>query len=544
MRQLPPLDPRMPPPDRCVLPLVLARFAAAMPERIFAAFEDGEAWSYARTQNEALQVAAGLAGLGVARGDKVLIWLPNGKLALKSWFGANHLGAVSVAINTAYRGSLLEHVVANSDAEVAICHEDLVDRLLEIPGRGELRTIVTSAAKLASAGPAFASIGITLVPFETLNDSRAAPTLPDLAPWDVQSICYTSGTTGPSKGVLSSYLHLHAMGWHCTGGVTADDRYLINLPLFHVGGTLFVTGALARGASIAVMGPFATETFLDVCRRLQPTQCLLLGAMAGFLARSPPGAGDRDHGLRRVMVIPLAEDAPALSQRFGFDVVTLFNMSEISAPIVSEANPTVRGSCGRVRKDVEARIVDEHDCEVPVGEVGELILRADCPWTLSHGYYKMPEATAHAWRNGWFHTGDAFRTDADGNFFFVDRVKDAIRRRGENISSFEVEVEILAHPGVLEAAAIAVPSEHGEDEVLAVVVAKPSAELKPHDLVHFLRQRLPTFMVPRFIRMVDALPKTPTSKVEKHRLRGEGVTADTWDREVAGLRLKRERLSG
>jgi crotonobetaine/carnitine-CoA ligase len=526
------------------LPLVLAQFVATTPERTFAVFEDGEAWSYARTQNEALGVAAGLAGLGVGRGDKVLIWLPNGKLALKAWFGANHLGGVSVAINTAYRGSLLEHVVANSDAEVAICHDDLVDRLLETPGRGALRTIVTSGAKAAVAGPAFARLGITLVSFETLNGSAVRPTLPDLAPWDVQSICYTSGTTGPSKGVLSSYLHLHAMGWHCTDGVTADDRYLINLPLFHVGGTLFVTGALARGASIAVMGPFATETFLDVCRRLQATQCLLLGAMAGFLIRSPPGPGDRDHGLRRVMVIPLAEDAPALSHRFGFDVVTLFNMSEISAPIVSEANPTVRGSCGRVRDGIEARIVDENDCEVPVGCVGELIVRADCPWTLSHGYHKMPEATVRAWRNGWFHTGDAFRADADGNFFFVDRVKDAIRRRGENISSFEVEAEVLAHPGVLEAAAVAVPSEHGEDEVLAVVVAGPSAALDPQELIHFLIQRLPGFMVPRYIRMVDALPKTPTSKVEKHRLRGEGVTADTWDREAAGLRLKRERLSG
>jgi crotonobetaine/carnitine-CoA ligase len=210
---------------------------------------------------------------------------------------------------------------------------------------------------------------------------------------------------------------------------------------------------------------------------------------------------------------------------------------------VSERNPDVPKTCGRVRKGFEARVVDEFDMEVPAGTVGELIVRADEPWTMNHGYNANAEATARAWRNGWFHTGDAFRRDEAGNFFFVDRMKDAIRRRGENISSFEVEAEIVAHPKVREAAVVGVPSEFGEDEVMAIVAPVPGAEIDPVELIAFLTTRLAHFMVPRYLRFLSELPKTPTQKVEKHLLRNDGVTDDTWDRESAGIRLKREKLS-
>jgi len=204
----------------------------------------------------------------------------------------------------------------------------------------------------------------------------------------------------------------------------------------------------------------------------------------------------------------------------------------------------VPGTCGRRREGVELRIVDANDCAIPDGQVGELIVRSDTPWTLNSGYFKDPEATARAWRNGWFHTGDAFRRDADGNYFFVDRMKDAIRRRGENISSFEVEVEIVAHPRVRECAVVAVPNETAEDDVLAVVATVPGATLDPLDLLEFLRPRLAHFMLPRYVRVLDDLPRTPTQKVEKHVLRSAGVTPDTWDREKAGVRVGREKLRG
>jgi crotonobetaine/carnitine-CoA ligase len=219
-------------------------------------------------------------------------------------------------------------------------------------------------------------------------------------------------------------------------------------------------------------------------------------------------------------------------------------MTEISSPIVSEANPVKRGTCGRARPGVEVRLVDGNDCEVPVGAIGEMLVRTDRPWGMNSGYNRNPEATAKAWANGWFHTGDAFRRDEDGYFYFVDRVKDAIRRRGENISSFEVEVEVCAHPAVREAAAIAVPSEFSEDEVMVVVAPVPGQLIDVPELAAFLIERMPYFMVPRYIRVLGELPKTPSAKVLKTDLRAEGITADTWDREKAGMRVRRETFAG
>jgi crotonobetaine/carnitine-CoA ligase len=217
-------------------------------------------------------------------------------------------------------------------------------------------------------------------------------------------------------------------------------------------------------------------------------------------------------------------------------------MTEISSPIVSEPNPQVRGTCGKVRPGVDVRLVDDNDCEVEVGQVGEMIVRTDRPWAMNSGYYKNPEATARAWRNGWFHTGDAFRMDAQGNFFFVDRIKDAIRRRGENISSFEVEAEIVRFPAVREAAAVAVPSDLGEDEVMAIVAPAPGATIDPAALIEFLRDRLAYFMIPRYVRILPELPKTPSAKVLKADLRRQGITPDTWDREKAGIVIRRDRI--
>ncbi|MEI6722444.1 MAG: hypothetical protein WCO67_16895 [Betaproteobacteria bacterium] len=217
-------------------------------------------------------------------------------------------------------------------------------------------------------------------------------------------------------------------------------------------------------------------------------------------------------------------------------------MTEISSPIVSEPNPPIRGTCGKVRAGVDVRLVDENDCEVPVGAVGEMIIRTDRPWAMNSGYHKNPEATAHAWRNGWFHTGDAFRKNEEGYFFFVDRIKDAIRRRGENISSFEVEAEVTAFPAVREAAVVAVPSALGEDDVLAIVAPAPGQVINPVALIEFLRSKLAYFMIPRYVRVLAELPKTASSKVLKAQLRAQGVTPDTWDREAAGIVIRRDKI--
>ncbi|MFO1079294.1 MAG: AMP-binding protein [Reyranellaceae bacterium] len=519
-------DPRVPAAAACVLRDLVDRRAAETPGKVFVRFgASGEEWSYAELRREVVETAAALQRLGLAQDDPVLTWLPNGPEALRIWFAINYLGALYVPLNLAYRGHILEHAVRVSGARLIAGHPDLLPRLdaIDAPGLAQ-RIAVTDRPSLRVAG------------------AEPAPPARPIRPWDTQSIIYTSGTTGPSKGVLCSYLQAAAAA-EAFYAATEDDRNLVNLPLFHAGGTGAIYRMLAKGGSVALVESFQTDTFWDTVRATRSTCLTLLGAMVPFLMKAPASPRDRDHTLTKVVLVPLSDDSQAFAERFGVDVYTTFNMTETSWPLVSERNPVVRGTCGRPRAGVEARLVDDNDCEVPPGAIGELILRSDVPWTLNHGYHNNPEATARAWRNGWFHTGDAFRRDEQGNFFFVDRLKDAIRRRGENISSFEVEAEVGAHPAVREAAVVGVPSEFGEDDVLAVVAPVAGRTVDPAELIGFLAPRMAHFMVPRYVRVLPELPKTPTQKVQKHLLRAEGVTADTWDREAAGIRIRRERLS-
>lgn len=527
----------VPSADACVLRPLLEAWSARWPEKVFVKLSKDKEVTYRQMRDLAASAAAGLARLGVRQGDNVIVWLPNSVDCLRVWFGINWLGAVYVPINTAYKGRLLEHVLENAGAKVIVAHASLVGLLAQAQ-TAAIETVVIFG------GEAVAIKDLRVVPSSVLDHGdKSGPADVDVKPWDLQSIIYTSGTTGPSKGVMSSYAHLHAMsgpeGFHM---LAPDDRYMCNLPLFHVGGTVAVMGMLSRGGSIALVPSFSTEEFWPKIRETGTTVVLLLGAMTNFITKRPPGPDDRDHPLKKVIIAPLSEDAPAFARRFGVETYTLYNMTEISTPLVSDLNPSQIGSCGRARKGVQLRLVDDHDCEVAQGSVGELIVRTDAPWALNSGYYKNPDATAAAWRNGWFHTGDAFRQDADGTFFFVDRIKDAIRRRGENISSFEVEAEIAAHPFVNEVAVVPVPSEFAEEDVMCVVAPTAGNSIDPQELLEFLVPRLPHFMVPRYVRIVDALPKTPTQKIQKHLLRAEGLTHDTWDREAAGVKIKRQRL--
>ena len=530
-------DARVPARTTCVLRYLLDHWAEVRPDVTYVLFEDDSHWTYEELRQRVIAVAVGLQRLGVKQSDHVAVWLPNSRDALLVFYAINYLGAVFVPFNTAYRGNLLEHVLRNSDASLLVAHAGLLERLADIDA-SLIDTVVVIGG--GSAPPRF-----TTVDYVELRGVEAdlAPLSHPIEPWHNQSIIYTSGTTGPSKGVLSSYLHLFTNAgpeaWHF---VKSDDRFLVNMPIFHIGGMGIPFVMLARGASIALMESYSTDRFWGFVRRTDCTAMFLLGVMATFLMKAPPSPHDRHHKVRTAFMVPLTEVAAPFHERFGIDVYTIFNMTEISSPIVSEPNPVTLGTCGKVRLGVDVRLVDVNDCEVPVGAVGEMLVRTDRPWAMNSGYYKNPEATAVAWRNGWFHTGDAFRRDQESNFYFVDRVKDAIRRRGENISSFEVESEIVAHPDVREAAVIGVPSEFSEDEVMAVIAAVPGCTVDCVALTHFLEARMPYFMIPRYIRILDELPKTASAKVVKAELRLVGITIDTWDREAAGITLKRERL--
>ncbi|MBT6430773.1 MAG: AMP-binding protein [Rhodospirillaceae bacterium] len=527
----------MPAREVCVLAYQIERWAAEKPDDIAFIFYGGEKWTWAQTLDLTRRAAKGLRDLGVKKGDHVLSWQPNNREAVLTWFALNYLGAVYVPVNTAYKGLLLEHVVKLSDAVVMVCHADLANRLEDID-TGLLRDVIITNGEASLAKH-------TTHPAMTLSPDVGLSEIPDvIEPWDTQYIIFTSGTTGPSKAVLSSYAQGYSMGPEAWENIDETDRTLVNLPMFHVGGTVFFIIALARGGSCFLDTHFKTDEFWQTVRENETTLTCLLGAMIPFLLKLPPGNHDKDHPLKKACCVPWSEETMAMGRRYGIDMRTTFNMTEVSSPMVSDSYPPDAGTCGKVRNGVEARVVDENDCEVAPGETGELILRTDRPWTMNHGYYKNPKATAEAWRNGWFHTGDAFKYDDKGYFYFVDRIKDAIRRRGENISSFEVEAEVNAFADAGEVAAIPVPSELGEDEVMVVVAPAAGKTVEPMELFRYLEPRMAHFMLPRYIRVVDELPKTPTQKVQKHLLKDDGITADTWDREAEGIIVRREKIGG
>jgi len=531
-------QPDMPERDDCVLGPLLDCGNREHPDRVFALFENGTSWSYADTWRNTRSWATGLQKLGVKTGDAVSVWLPNRPEILNAWFSTNYIGAIYAPINTAYRGELLSHVIHNAGAKILIGHSELLPRLVgadlaqieQIICIGDLPDI---------------DLGVPIHSADILDgDPNSLQAVPDVMPWDTMAIIYTSGTTGPSKGVHCSYFHFYNVGMLAVGFIKTDERCFVNMPLFHIGAAGGTFGALARRASIGVVDGFSTSKFWDQIRSMNcAVMCGLVGSTVAFLSKREPADDDRDNPLRRVIVAPVNAQVIALAKRHDFGYFTGFGMTEAPMPLISEVNTTISGGyCGRPRDGVECRVVDKNDIEVATGSSGELMVRSDHPWSMNHGYVNMPEATVSAWRNGWFHTGDAFRCDAEGNFYFVDRLKDAIRRRGENISSLEVEKPVLEYPQVLDVAAIPVPAEHDEDEVMIVVEAKPGETIDPVALTEFLVERMAHFMVPRYIRTMPTLPKTPTNKVQKPLLKSAGVTEDTWDREAAGIVLKRIRL--
>jgi crotonobetaine/carnitine-CoA ligase len=475
----------------------------------------------------------------VAQGDIVAVWMPNGPDALRMMLAINHLGAVCAPLGLASRGGFLEHILNNSEARLMVVDSRLMGRLAEVKARFLRKLVVARTGGEATPPPdGFEIIEHAL---DTCAPISSPPLAQPIQPWDNQFVLYTSGTTGPSKGVLVSYMQRYAHAFSARH-ICAADRRLIHAPLSHTGGIGNIYGMLARGGSIALVESFKTDRFWSDVRRFGITTTSLLGVTLPYLLQQPESEQDRSHSLKTIQIAPVDASALAFSRRFGVDVFGVYNMTEISAPFHGEANPTVRGLCGKPRPGVEARIVDENDLPLEDGQVGELVIRSAEPWTLMNGYLREPQATADVWRNGWFHTGDAFRRTAQGEFFFADRLKDAVRRRGENISSFEVESEIARHPQVREVAVVAARSELSEDEVLAVVSLVEGGDVQPEALIDFLRPRLPHFMIPRYIRLMPALPRTATQKIVKHQLRAEGVTPDTWDREKAGVVVKRDRL--
>lgn len=520
-----------------VVHYVLAKYAVEIPDRPLLLSDDGQ-YTYLEVDLLSNRFANSLSDLGITKGDRVLCMLPNGPTYVILWLALCKLGAMMVPINDAYIGRWLLNQMNDAEAEVAIMDAVYLDRLIEIrPQLKYLKRLIALGEQPSSE--VAQRLQVEVLDFQVLYEGKEDPLPPVVEYWDPMAIFYTSGTTGPSKGVIYTHAQAHAtampMAQHCD----ANDIFYMFLPMFHVAlphcfGTVFYAGG-----AMAIRERFSISKFWEDIDRFGCTITMLLGATANFVYRQPPRDDDARHPLRKVLMTPLIPEVEDFKRRFNCQVMTWFNMTEVSTPIHSDGfNLVDNRSCGRVRPGIQARIVDEHDEPVPPGTVGELVLRADDPWVFNAGYWKQPEATAAAWRNQWLHTGDAFYQNENGDFYFVDRLKDAIRRRGENISSFEVEEAVNSYPAVLESAAVAVPAEDGEDEVKIVVVPKPDHTIDPTALIEYLAERMPYFMVPRYVEIQSELPKTPTGKIQKEPLRASGIS-NAWDREAAGIKIRR-----
>src|SRR5262245_15238943 len=531
--------------EECAVPDLLAARAAAAPDKPFLLF-DAETWTYGDAAREAWRTANAFIDAGVEFGDYVSVWMPTSPDVLRAWFGANAAGAVYSPLGLAARGSYLEHTLNLAESKVLVAHSQLVDRLvgLNIPA---LELVVLVGGEPEVELPWRTTTLEALL--DGASDERPTPAQA-VEPWHDLSLIYTSGTTGPSKGVRAS----HAAFWNYARCfiqryVTEEDRYLNSLPMFYTAGTGITYSMLLAGGSVALNKGFNPRTFWDDVRRFEATITIAIHGMVIFLLDQPPSPEDRNHTLRTVYMGPLSRHRE-FAERYGVSIYTAYGMTEVPVPIVSDLHPEDERSCGRSADPVnyELRLVDEHDVPVPAGTPGELVVRHALPWTINSGYKNMPEATANAWRNGWFHTGDQFTQDEEGNFYFLDRKKDVIRRRAVNISSYEVEAEVISHPLVKDVAAIAVKNPDleeaaGDEEVKVCVVLEPGAELDPAELVEYLSGRMPRHWIPRFVEYLDELPRTESHKLKKSDLRDAGITPNTWDREQAGIRFKREVLT-
>jgi crotonobetaine/carnitine-CoA ligase len=489
------------------------------------------ALTYQETWTEALRFARGFSALGMKRQEPALLMLDNHVENVVCWLGLCLSGRLEIAINTAYLGTMLSHMIADSQARVIVIEEKYLPRLIEIAAAvPDLAIVVVRRGGTEEAAPEAIESARTRWDLHWFEELRAhEPAEPDnVDPWDMISISYTSGTTGRSKGVLCPHAHAFCQATPDGLGSTqpGEVRFVV-LPQFHVAGRWGgIYNALIHGGTAYIAPSFSASRFWSEAATVNAKTSQLVGTMAEFLARQPPGASDREHQLREIAILPLPFDLSAWKARFGVNVTTAYGSTELGAIVTT--TDTSSNSVGRARQGYDIRIFDENDRELPRGEVGELVVRPLLSWTTSAGYLRQPEQSLATWRNGWLHSGDALYQDEEGNFFFVDRLDDAIRRRGENVSSAEVEMHINAHPAVAECAAIAVPSDFAEDEIKAVVVLHEGAQLKESDLIAFLRDTMPRFMVPRYLLFVEALPKTATSKVKKAELRKADLT-EAWD---------------
>jgi carnitine-CoA ligase len=542
-------------PTTWVLADILRRRAEEHPDRDYLRYADGPWLSYGEVDARANRVANGLIARGVRPGESVSVLLPNCEEFVPVWYGILKAGAVMSPINTAYKGEFLSWTINLVESRVLVIADVYLDRLALVAG--ELprleRVIVLETGAEGGAGP---EPSLPWEPLPALMEGSDAEPGGLTRSWtDDARIMFTSGTTGRSKGVIKQNAadYFSARSWIETlsrlrgvsPGDLRDETYFSCLPLFHSNAqVLCAYPALLAGARVAYVERFSGSRFWQQAIDAGATTFNGIGALLYFLWNQPPSPLDRAHSVHTISAAPAPRDIyHEFEERFGVTLTEGYGLTETGvATVMDPTAPPRLGSCGKANPGYEVSIVEPGtDRPLPPETPGEIVVDMKIPNIVMRAYYGMPEKTAEDFRNLKLHTGDLGRMDAEGYFYFMDRVKDYIRRRGENVSSMEVEKIVNDHPGIDESAAIGVKAGEGassEDEILVVCVAGGAAP-DPAELTLWLAERMPYFMVPRYIRFVDRLPKTPTERVQKVPLREQGVTPDTFDREAAGISITR-----
>ena len=514
----------------------LEHWAEHRPDQVF--LRNGDtAVTYRGAIDRARKVATGLTALGMAKGDRLAIIATTRREHLELVMACALIGVVQVPLNIYLKGEFLRHQLTDAAAESIVVDNSGLQAVAAVMGElPPIKNLILLDQEAAD------QVGVNAIPYSSLDAGAGAFPDVDITDDDVMSIIYTSGTTGLPKGCVltQGYYMRVAAGFEELVGLRDDDVVISALPLFHGGVRMMVLASCLRKGLTAVVEPEFHTTFLQRAVETGATVMVGVAAMGRVIIAQPPSDTDRSHKLR---VATWGPSDPALESavydRFGFTVTSqVYGQTECAmstyAPVNKLATP---GSAGRCAPDLEMKLVGEDDEEVPIGEVGEIVFRPRHRHRMFRGYWGRPEETLHTFRGLWYHTGDFGRLDKSGAVFFVDRKKDYLRRRGENVSSMEVEAAIMGHPKVAEVAVHAVPSELTEDDIMARIVAIEGQRLDPEDLFNYFVENLPYYAMPRYVEIMPELPKNAVSRVMKHRLRDRGITTETWDFDALGFSL-------